>query len=367
MMKNSLFTLALLALCSLPVSLFATTWTVSNNAERPAQFTSIQEAVNAASPNDTILITGGVYSSTAGTMTTTIPLVFYGEGIRGNEGFPKTTISSGSFNFRRFNSGLSASGSRVYGIEFQFSGISIDADFSGALAGQETMSDFIFERCTFISSSSATVSINVRDGISDVTVRNCLFNGGEGLTTSGNGNLLSNIVYTNNVHSSNDDYFKGIYNGNVVVRNSIFLNNVSPAFEATQLVLENNIFYRSEPSGCNTCTFNNNLTYLANDNTLPYGNNLGSGNIEGQNPLFASFPALGAGFDWNQSYELLPGSPALGTGTNGIDMGINSGNAPVTQLPEYAKIPAVTNLEIPVSSVPVGGTLQINVEAISRD
>ena len=367
MMKNSLFTLTLLALCSLPVSLFATTWTVSNNVERPAQFTSIQAAVNAASPNDTILITGGVYSFSAGTMTTTIPLVFYGEGIRGNEGFPKTTISNGAFNFRRFNSGLSSSGSRVYGIEFQSASISIDADFTGAEAGQETMTDFIIERCSFLGNSNANIIIQNRDGVSDVTVRNCLFSGGRGLITSGDANLLSNIVYTNNVHSPGGSYFSGIYNGNVVVRNSIFLFNTGAAFSATQLVVENCIFYRSEPSGCNTCTFNNNLTYLANDNTLPYGNNLGSGNIEGQNPLFASFPALGAGFDWNQSYELLPGSPALGTGTNGIDMGINSGNAPVTQLPEYAKIPAVTNLEIPVSSVPVGGTLQINVEAISRD
>jgi hypothetical protein len=366
-MKSSIFTLALLTLFSFSNALFATTWTVSNNPERPAQFTTIQLAVNAASPNDTILITGGEYTYSAGTMTTTIPLVFYGEGIRGNEGFPKTTINSGGFNFLRFNSGLSSSGSRVYGIEFSFSSISIDANFSGALAGQETMSDIIFERCAFNGNSNANVSINVRDGVSDITVRNCVFSGGRGLTTSGNANLLSNIVYTNNLHSPGGAYFTGTFNGNVVVRNSIFLFNTGAAFNATQLVVENCIFYRSEPSGCNTCTFNNNLTYLANDNSLPYGNNLGSGNIEGQNPLFASFPALGAGFDWNQSYELLPGSPALGTGTNGIDMGINSGNAPVTQLPEYAKIPAVTNLEIPVSSVPVGGTLQINVEAISRD
>jgi hypothetical protein len=86
-----------------------------------------------------------------------------------------------------------------------------------------------------------------------------------------------------------------------------------------------------------------------------------------QNPLFTTFPALGADFAWAQNYALLAGSPAIGTGTNGTDIGINSGNSPVTQLYKYAKIPAVTSLTIPVSSVPVGGTLQINIQAVSRD
>jgi hypothetical protein len=140
-----------------------------------------------------------------------------------------------------------------------------------------------------------------------------------------------------------------------------------------EAVFENNIWYKSElvnssgtPNVIN-CTFNNNLTYLCNVNTLPPTNNIGSGNIVNQNPLFTTYPALGGDHTWTQNYALLAGSPALGTGTNGTDIGINSGNAPVTQLLKYAKIPAVTSLTIPVSSVPVGGTLQINIQAVSRD
>ena len=135
-----------------------------------------------------------------------------------------------------------------------------------------------------------------------------------------------------------------------------------------ELVLENNIFYRAEPTGLVNSTFNNNLTYLCNNNDLPYGSNVGSGNLVNVDPNLANYPALGGvAHSWDWDYSLQAGSPAIGTGTNGSDIGINSGNSPVANLYTYAKIPAVTSLDIPVSSVPVGGTLQINIQAVSRD
>ena len=348
----------------LSISMSATSWTVSNNPDRPAQFTDIQSAVDAASPSDTILITGGTYS---GAVTLVKPLVMYGEAIVGPE-FPMTIISGG-VTLDRFNSSLSCSGSRFYGI--QFNSLSIAPNFSGAGAGQQTLDDLIFERCRF----QGTTNIYPYDGVSNITWRNCfyfnstLYFNYQGQTVPNISSfLITNCVFDNSLLDSFWNSTEYDMNGNVVVRNSLFLNRTSDCLaDMIEAVIENCIFYKAEPTGLSLSTFNNNLTYLCNSNALPYGTNLGSGNIENQDPLFANYPALGGAHSWDWDYTPQAGSPALGTGTNGTDMGLGGGNAPVANLPKYAKIPGVTLLEIPVSSVPVGGTLQINIEAESRD
>lgn len=362
--KNTMNYLKVLgALCAFALSALtvnATVWTVSNNADRPAQFTTIQSAVDAASPGDTLLITGGTY----GGATLVKNLVFYGEAIEGSE-FPITTMSS-TLNILRFNSSLSASGSRFYGMRFNAT-VNIDANFSGAGAGQELLDDLIFERCHFLSS----IVQYSRDGLSNVTYRNCLFSGVTYYASASGAVNISNILHTNNVYDNcNISGGFGFFdlNGNMVIRNSMFLNRTSSSFSnAQELVLENNIFYKAEPTGLSTSTFNNNLTYLCNANDIPYGDNIGSGNIVNQDPQLTNYPALGAAHSWDWDYTPQAGSPCLGNGTNGSDIGISGGNAPVANLPRYAKIPGVTLLDIPVSSVPVGGTLQINIEAESRD
>ncbi len=111
----------------------------------------------------------------------------------------------------------------------------------------------------------------------------------------------------------------------------------------------------------------NNLTFANSSNALPYGSNVGSGNIVGADPKFASFPVVGSGFSWSYDFVLLAGSPAIGTGTNGTNIGLTGGNAPVVHnLFGNSKLPVVTSITVPVSSVPVGGTLQINLKANTR-
>lgn len=351
----------IVALFAVPFYCSATVWTVSNNADRPAQFTDIQTAIDAASPGDTLLITGGTYG---GTINLVKNMVFYGEAIEGSD-FPITSLT-GTLNIQRFNSSLSASGSRFYGIQFQ--SVTISGAFSGSSTGQETMSDFIFERCTFRS----TISNFPEDNLSDVTYRNCFFDNNT-MYLSYNSNNISNVLFTNCVFEDavlDGTPFSGDtdVNGAIVIRNSLFLDQIDNSFaDLIEIVVENCIFYKAEPTGLLTSTFNNNLTYLCNSNTIPYGSNIGSGNIVNQDPLFTNYPALGAPHSWDWDYSLQAGSPGIGTGTNGTDIGIGGGNAPVSNLPKYAKIPGVTLLDIPVSSVPVGGTLQINIEAESRD
>ncbi len=353
--------------------MMATVWTVSNDPNRPAQFTALQAAVDAASPNDTLLVTGSGTSYYPGANVVK-PLVFFGEGIENGGAFPVTDLYA--LNFTRFNSSLGSSGSRVYGCRVGY--LTINPYFSGGSYPQMTLSNYIFERCSFYSGN-----ITSNRNLSNITFRNCLFpDGYSGLTFNAGGEIdpvagwFTNVIVTNCIFSSDVSRINGNnidFNGNLVVRNCLFIQNVSESLvNLIEAVFENNIWYRAETksstsTNVNNCTFNNNLTYLCNNNSLPPAGNIGSGNIVNQNPLFTTYPALGAPFSWSHHYGLQAGSPALGTGTNGTDIGINSGNAPVTQLYKYAKIPAVTSLTIPVSSVPVGGTLQINIQAVSRD
>jgi hypothetical protein len=355
------------------MSVQATVWTVSNDPNRPAQFTALQAAVDAASPNDTLLVTGSSNNYYPGA-TVVKPLVFFGEGIEANGSYPVTDLYA--LTFSRFNSSLSSSGSRVYGCRVQYA--TINGYFNGGSYPQMGLNDFIFERCWIYS-----LNIESRRNTGNITVRNCLFNEGySGISLNAWGEIdpilgwFSNIIVTNCIFSGESSRVNGSgidFNGNLVVRNCLFVQNIYESIvNVTEGVFENNIWFRAETksstsTNVNNCTFNNNLTYLCNNNTLPPAGNIGSGNIVNQNPMFNTFPALGANFSWAHNYGLQAGSPALGTGTNGTDIGINSGNAPVTQLYKYAKIPAVTSLTIPVSSVPVGGTLQINIQAVSRD
>lgn len=361
-MKYFYSTAFLCALIFLSFTASATVWTVSNNPDRPAQFTAVQTAVDAASPSDTILVTGGTYNET---VTLVKNLVLYGEAIEGPE-FPHVYITA--INFGRFNSSLSSSGSRVYGTRI-FS-ITINPSFSGALAGQQTLDDIIIERCWI---QGGNMYNYANDGVSNITFRNSLISGANlYLDQSFNSNfsalLMTNCIFDNTRIDGYTGSNVSDMNGNLVIRNSVFLNRSNSCFgEMAEVVLENNIFYAAEPTGLSLSTFNNNLTYLCNSNMIPYGDNLGSANIVNQDPLFTNYPALGGNHSWDWDYSLQAGSPALGTGTNGTDIGLGGGNAPVDNLPKYAKIPGVTLLDIPVSSVPVGGTLQINIEAESRD
>jgi len=368
-MKN-LYSFLFLCVCyAIGSSAMAGVITVSNVSNRPAQYTGLQAAVDAAAAGDTILITGG--GANYGNVTLVKRLVLIGEGIRSNY------VGVDYLYLRRYNAALGSDSSQFIGLGIN--GIYINGDFSG---GSSPLSGYTFERCVlnnqFSSEYGGLVSditfrhcyfgggctVYFRDTFRNTTLTNCIFNGGAISPHVGNGNMM---------------------NSQVVIRNSLFLNRTSSFFTQSYigwpyfyyanlngLVLENNIFFRAEPTGCDNCVFNNNLTY-ANTGTsvLPTSGSLGSGNIANADPMFVNFPfnltSPDAGFSWDHNYELQPGSPAIGTGTNGTNIGIWGGNAPVSQIPSTPRIPAVTELNIPVSSVPVGGTLQINLRAVSRD
>ena len=358
-MKKIIF-LVFVALMSLNFnSAMATIRTVSNRSDKPAQYTVIQTAINASALGDTILIAG---SSTAygDVIYVDRRLIFFGEGMNNPDG--QSTTISGWMQLTNVNNAFGSSGSKFYGITFN-SWVALQGDFTGQTAGQNKIENVDFDRCNF------KYFINFAGNIyNNITIKNCLFyNDGYFQLSS---STVTNILVTNCIFSRNNNisiYSGNNVNGQVYVRNCNFMNCSGNVFSATGLVVENCIFYQAQPTGANNSTFNNNITWFNNSNTLPYGTNAGGGNIVGANPLWANFPMLGSAFAWTQDFALLAGSPCIGTGTNSVNMGITGGNAPcLHNLPGNSKLPVVTQITVPVSSVPVGGTLQINVKAKSR-
>jgi hypothetical protein len=135
------------------------------------------------------------------------------------------------------------------------------------------------------------------------------------------------------------------------------------------------------------CTFNNNLSYLttiadpagytpANSfvNTFTGtggGSNFGGGNIVGQDPLYVSVSNFND-YVATANYRLQASSLGKNAGTDGTDLGIYGGSYPFPSggapgsgydTSPMPPIPQVTELNIQNATVPVNGTLNVNVKA----
>jgi hypothetical protein len=363
-----------LTLACFGLSTNAAVLTVSNNINSPGQYTDAQVAIDASSPNDTILLHGSATSY--GNIDLNWPLTIMGAGYNNPYG-ENTTVSS--ITLKRANASISSSGSRIIGVILGL--ISSSPGYSGGAALTQVLEDVVIERCQIgrvIFSNACTFN--------NVIVKNCYFSGGTSFTFNGATFINSNYTYysgiriINNIFSSNGSptlYSAGSNLSNVYFKNNIFLNGGSALFgnasnvSLPQMVLENNIFYGVWPEGCRMCAFDNNITYSCNDDQLVYAGNpgsVGSGNIVGQNPSFVTYPVLGGAFDYAHDYNLQAGSPGIDAGTDGSDIGIYGGAAPFVNPGTNPTIPQMMYVEFQgPSSVGLGGTLDVQFRSHRQD
>jgi hypothetical protein len=103
------------------------------------------------------------------------------------------------------------------------------------------------------------------------------------------------------------------------------------------------------------------------NNNIPGSGNLGSGNIVDANPVFTNFPLQGGALSYSHDFTLLPGSPAIGAGTDGTDIGILGGMLPF-DVGANPYFPQMMEVSLPSgSSVPAGGTLNVHFKARKQD
>jgi hypothetical protein len=370
-MKKIFFTLALIMGSFLYLQ--AGVITVSNNVNSPGQYTNLQTAIDSASVGDTILVSGS--PTNYGNITINKRLTLFGSGYNPNNTFAGVAYLAYVY-LQRFDAIQSASGTKI-------SGFDLDYIYSYDHL-TDTMRNITIERCLISGSLLFTYNGTLARN-KNFTVQNCVF-------TSASSNINFGLYYqttfTDCVFRNN--IFNGIISGDIAnvttfnnlssvyFRNNIFTNSgTGTQFnELKNMVLENNIFFRRDagnddsfsPSAhCNGCAFNNNITYLTANDNIPYGNNVGSGNLIATDPMLVNYPVTGAAFSYAHDYTLLAGSPAINAGTDGTDIGITGGAVPF-EVGAPPRIPQMTSVVVgPPSSVPLNGTLQIQFSAQKQD
>jgi len=375
--KKGSITILLFALTAMVAN--ATTITVDNNAGSAAQYTDLQTAVDAVQAGDTILVAGSVTSY--GSITLKKKVILLGAGYAG------LSSKMGQLVFQNLTSVDGSSDSFVSG--FQMSSISFTVEYTNRTsATYASLSGIIIERCI-------VSGINFHNNyahFSNITVRNNAFNiTGFAALTSNNISTYSSILFSNNiidggyfgsrvvVSSSNGVEFVSSYQSTsgVAIRNNIFVGPSSRAFSLMiGATVENNIFYNrnliteaeynSFDSLAYGLNFNNNITYLTGqDLTLNSWYAVGANN-QSIDPQYENFPIDGAAFSTDHNYRLKTGSPAIGAGVNGEDLGIYGGAYPWPgDLVIFPKGPRVIELK-PVGSpsVPAGSTLDVQFKSV---
>ncbi len=161
----------------------------------------------------------------------------------------------------------------------------------------------------------------------------------------------------------------------LLIRNNIFnpaifgkiaLANV---FNAT---LANNIFFGDDEEnaiGTNStefCIYDRNLSYQTTDGFHGGTDNvIGSNNFSNKNPSFTSVSG-----NWDtlekivrSNFTLVTGSPAIGSGTEGTDIGISGGEFPFNPRSRYGH-PHVKSIKINNPVLGVSDTLRFTIEGV---
>lgn len=323
--------------------------TVSNNPSSPGQYTSLQAAVDAASLGDTLIIAGS--TTNYGTVTIAKPLVLVGAGYNNPYG---SNTSIDYIYLNRISQFLGASGTKIMGVVCT-SYCFFNGNYTGGNASTQNIDNVLIERCRLNALYFQGYYYH------NDSIRNCLLNSSSTITFGSS--TLTNVFIHNNIFDNSTITSSVATNlSSVFLRNNIFINRTTATFSnVSYLIIENNIFYGAEPTGCSNCVFTKNISYLAA--TLPPAGNIGSGNLNATNPLFVNYPPSGGAFSYTYDFHLQAGSPGKNAGTDGTDIGIYGGMLPynVGANPHF---PQMMELTLPSgSSVPAGGTLNVHFKA----
>ncbi len=361
-MKTSI-TLSILLLLSVAAN--ATIRTVSNNPDRPAQFTQVDAAIAASTAGDTIYVHGSQF--TYSDFTVTKKLVLIGAGYNSNNQFNQPTKVNNIYLNR--DTGLQNSSGSV------LTGFLITSQIrNNGNPGTDNIT-------LFRNNINNTIYIQ-NPGLSGIYGNNWIIynnlissiNGGSGGSTSSSS---SNITIQNNIIGGS---ISGFSLSSVLIDHNVFhgSDNLSTVYYAT---ITNNIFIRTTgtiyTTNVNFNTFNNNLSNLTTiststpTNSFLGGSNSGAGNFVAVDPLFVNVTNLNT-YATTFDYRLQASSTIRNAGTDGTDLGIYGGTRPfpsggasgsgfdTSALPP---IPQVTEVNILNATLQPGTPLNVNVKA----
>lgn len=332
---------------------------VDNNTGATAAFSDLQAAIDAASPNDVIYVQPSPNSY--GTVTVNKPLTIIGRShslnnfiseigsITINEGGSGTTlkglkISSGSLGI--IIKGKSSEGagippvivSNIAVLNCSFSTIAIESlpyQTSSVGGNNILIQGCVFRQVTWGYASNLTISNNV-------------------IVSGGTFQIPTSTKISNNLFIGQHPNISKIPNttGTFTIQNSMFINNGST----------NNDLNLWDSKLENCLTYN----YGSGNYDIGTSTNLQTSNVlSNTNPMFTNFtPDANISFKLDADYTLQTGSPAIGAGVNGEDLGIFSGFN-FNNLGVPSGYPTV-NIVSSTPSLPQNGSLKVTLTAKSQ-
>jgi len=320
--------------------------TVDNAVGSDAQYDNLQAAIDAAGDNDILYIHAS--ENTYGDITVNKKLTLIG--FSHSDPDKSTLITDISLGENASNS--------------KFSGLHITDDFIIDNLNT-TITGLIFEN------NIVEDQMKFRHaGVDNIIIRGNIIRHIGTRTTSVLNNNYTNTIITNNIILGKINLRK--YQS-VTIKNNIFL------YSGTGFTIQNN------ESGNGSITVQDNIFYVSSNATIDKNApgvifeyclvyNIGSGNvdaltgtnnIDNEDPLFVA--AANDEFDPDiDDYHLQTGSPAIGAGVNGGDIGIyNSGSFKFNNSGHTADIPTVKIIAI-TNTVATGENLEVTIESNSN-
>jgi hypothetical protein len=320
--------------------------TVDNNYPSIGDYSTLQAAHDAASDGDTIYVFPSNYPYSC--ITVTKELTFIGAGFDLSQETLKTSKLIGTMNFQ-----TSSSGSVFEGFDSSLGELNITVDANSLLIKRNKIQKIIvtpnrigiaiiqnyflgyFEDGFLIQIQSGAIGITIANNkiINGLTTGCQLHRGGISIADSVNCDITNNVIWTS--HSC----------GSFCASYAFLLDP-----NATEYFIANNIIFGGCLQGNGNQFFNN----MNNNGYLISGN--GNLNYIDMNTVFVDFA--------NWDFHLKPGSPAIGSGQGGVDMGIYGGNTPYNDN-GYPGVPAIYYLDVPYNgSQQDGVNVTIKVKSV---
>jgi hypothetical protein len=314
-------------------------WRCNNNTGVTADFSTVQAAHNGAAAGDTIHLEPSLVSY--GDLTMSKRLVIIGTG------------------------------------QFQNENPGIQYDPKSPYIGNVSISNTGANNSVLMVRFAGNISINT--GVTGVSLVNCASTTANGHTSCAPGQVIlnnaDNIVIKNswvsNIQMDNSC-------NNIVISNNIVGNTIRNDGSCDGIIT-NNIIHAVSGGACgnnagtiHNCVINNNIwnalqnTSFSNcnltNNMAPNGN-LPAGNGNQLNVNMADVFVNHAGGFVDKFFQLKAGSPAIGAGTGGVDMGAFGGSSPF-RLGVTPPIPSITNMQLPAT--PSGSSMQLKFSTKSN-
>jgi hypothetical protein len=342
--------------------------TVDNTPGSAAQYSSIQNAVNAANSGDTILVYGS--PNAYGSVNINKKVILIGTaGVDpevNNENAP--VVANINFNANSTPNGTVISGFRITG-SVSNNGYTVDdvGVYNNFFYNTNNYYGIFFY---YGSSSNWIVEGNVFQANGQYSFFENYLNAAS----------LNNILFKNNYFETSNYYYYIISYGNaaVVFRNNVFIFRGSSGYHlfygCNNMLLENNIFWftnnaYTDVTGqqCANCVFNNNIIYNSGGATMTAINAIGNGvsgnnNIMNVDPQFVNF-VLANGFTIGEDYRLASTSPGKNAGTDGTDIGLYGANYNWENRKYPKAFPHQAIFNVINSSVPQGTPVNVQLKA----